>query len=444
MATQDNDFTFVKFDIFADRIPAGSPGSPGDPISLIGVISEFNIYESLETPYLEADVVFTDSVKLTELMGFQGTERIDVVIDIAKSIKIKKKFITMSAAAEVDANEKTTVVTLKLVEEHAYISALSQVSRSFTGTPSDIIGSLTNGWLNKYLKYDQNNTNRAAQSAMRVVVPYWRPIETIKWICDRMSTTAGSPFFVYSTLKDDDIRLNSLQTLMLADPWNDQYTYSYSQAAANVDDASKGNSLFSISYWQKYTPIDVLTRAQNFAGGTDFDVLDLTSGTSIPFSLSGYQTAEEFYKEQDLINLTPSIALQRPKIVTSDGKLVDQYNTRGLSQIVASSSMGNVNGYHDEREDASRYALKIKAEAMRVFISADGAQMIVPGIPVALNELATVGGVVDVSIPTKTGADAGGKDTNKSGRWLMFNIGHKFSLGKYFANMELSRLGNTK
>ena len=233
-------------------------------------VVELNIYENIELPYLTGTIAMVDDVAFKSTIGIKGTERIVIGLKATKNSPVlTKNFMITGIKREVSVNERTDVRVLTLIEEHAYLSAIQKISQAYTGRPSVIIESILTGHLGKYL---ESFSNEAVQNKMRVIIPNWNPLQAVDWLRDRMAFSNGSPYFLFSTLRDNLIHLSDLDLLMAADAWNEKNVYTYGQTSHNftLDSKDQARKLFHVKSYKAINIESTLKMAQSGAVGSKF------------------------------------------------------------------------------------------------------------------------------------------------------------------------------
>ena len=202
MSGDQSEYIIDKIDFTADRLGSA------EVLNIKKIVSELNIFESVELPYLTATMLMPDSLAFKSTIGIKGSERVSIHLKANVDAPVKvKHFMITGIAKEISINEKTDVRAITMIEEHAYLSTLKKFSKSYTGVPSTILFNILRGHLDKNLT--EEDAANASQGKMKVNIPYWTALQSVEWIRDRMSTSSGSPYFLYCTLRDDDIKLGS-------------------------------------------------------------------------------------------------------------------------------------------------------------------------------------------------------------------------------------------
>lgn len=416
-------------------------------------VVELNIYENIELPYLTGTIAMVDDVAFKSTIGIKGTERIVIGLKATKNSPVlTKNFMITGIKKEVSVNERTDVRVLTLIEEHAYLSAIQKISQAYTGRPSVIIESILTGHLGKYL---ESFSNEAVQNKMRVIIPNWNPLQAVDWLRDRMAFSNGSPYFLFSTLRDNLIHLSDLDLLMAADAWNEKNVYTYGQTSHNftLDSKDQARKLFHVKSYKAINIESTLKMAQSGAVGSKFEVMDLTSGDQ----LFGQ---DNFHSGKETLNNFINTALNKSEntsfgfddsllIGALESKEISSYPSKVFSSVVASRQFYEdddnkvpMSGYHDENANANMYKLKIKSAALRSILTNNMFSISVPGQPYLLDANAGVGSTIklDYAQPTLDPRNARSVDKNRSGKFLIYRARHKFAEGLYDTHMDIVKL----
>ena len=193
-----------------------------------------------------------------------------------------------------------------------------------------------------------------------------------------------------------------LQTIMFKSPWNDGTPYTFTQTAHNqtVDKNDQLRKLFYVKNHKQTSIESALRLAQTGAVGSDYKVMDLTSGSQLPDTFhSGIVTLEAFVKDlgvNESLGLAIDSGLQIGSSSQGEKRSVDGYPSKSFSSVVASRQFYDddgkpIHGYHDESLKSSMYKLKVKSAALRTILMNNVYTITVPGQPYLLDETAGVG-----------------------------------------------------
>ncbi len=431
----------------------------GPPMDISRSIAELNIFESVELPYLTGTCALVDDVRFKDVIGIKGSERLTITLLAHEdSSPIVKTFMITGVANNVSVNERTDLHTLTLMEEHAYLSSIKKISESYTGIPEIIVMDILNSHLNKTLRFENVEPK---QQRMKVNIPYWNPLQATEWLRDRMATSLGAPYFLYAALRDDLIRLEDLDTMMVKSPWNKDYPYSYSQTSHNQVPTESGpnirrTEMFHVKSYEASQIESTLRIAQSGAVGSEFKTMDLTSGSKSdrPHHDSKF-TLQRLYDHTEansdvLSSLGYDDALKFTGI-SGEAVNIGDLNSKVFSEVVTSrkfyeaDGVTSIAGYADEHKQESLYKLKIKSAALRSILLNNVYEITVPGQPYISGDLDIgIGSNILLNVASTSQADgsirAGDVDKNKSGKFLVYRTRHMFIEGQYNLKMDIVKL----
>ena len=117
-------------------------------INIYGLVTDIEIFEHLDLPYITGQIAFIDTERLLDRIMFDGGETITIKIKQSDQSKmIEKVFYIDSIINTAKVNETSELVTLHFMEDIAFISRFLNVNKSYTGSPQTIIEKII------YLKY---------------------------------------------------------------------------------------------------------------------------------------------------------------------------------------------------------------------------------------------------------------------------------------------------
>jgi len=237
-----NSLAIEKITITADRGFVNS----ADTIEIQLMTDELAIYEHIDLPYLTAKMTLSDTRDLNTKINFQGTERVEVTLSIPgnEAKRVTKNFMITHIENITPTNDTSETMILSMIEEHFYYSEANAISRAFAGKPEEIIEEILQNDLQ--LQVERRLTGPSRQSPIRVVIPYWSPLNTARWLRNRATTEYGMPFYLYSSLNSENLIMTDLEYLIgeQNQPMNNGREYLYGQAftqsaaAASVIDQS--------------------------------------------------------------------------------------------------------------------------------------------------------------------------------------------------------------
>jgi hypothetical protein len=222
---QSKDYIIEEATLSTDRVEGGSF------FDIKRLITDFEIFEHIDKPYLTAQFAFLDSYGIVQGMDIQGGEKLTVTIRSTvglaeNSRSIVKEFLVSRILKSQKVNDQTEMVFIHCIEYHAFKSNVYNINKSYTGSPDTIINSIVSSYLGKRLLY----TDDLYQGNMKIIVPNMNPLEACLWIKNRSTSTEGLPFYLFSTLGDDYLRFYDLGTMIRTSPINKNHPYVYTQA----------------------------------------------------------------------------------------------------------------------------------------------------------------------------------------------------------------------
>ena len=448
-----------------------SSGMYDKEIDVTTNVAELVIFESLDSPFLTGRIVISDDEGLFDAMKFQGTERLIVSLggaDVEKTpILKKKKFIMTSIESKVStSNQNSSAYVFTLIDEHGFLGQLKKVSKSYTGSLERIIVSLAQNELNRqvdigYTGATAGNDQLSAQQDITCIIPNLTPIDAMKWLCSRITTLNGSPYFIYATLNVPDysevsnetldeedrtfgnvIRLGNLDVMLQQEPLNKvPFRYTPNTTGVNVE-ADPVKQMFTIKGFQIRSGYsDTLRQA-------------LMGSVVSTYSNTNLGTGEIFTTKHNLTDqintLTEDGILQKegftqdvidPTFVINDLPL-EEYSAKQFHTITSSGTYGTQKSYHDEF-DETKFKHKIQSRSLFTTLQKNRISIVVEG-GALIYSTAGVGDIIDIDI-LGDNMDAGENDRDPrsnrfSGNHLIYNIQHTFIEGTHNCTMNLVKL----
>lgn len=424
-------------------------GRNGREYNLGAVISEIDLFEHIDKPYITGKILFVDNARVIENLNLSGTEKIKIIIKLEEEedsiLKIEKNFYVDEIIKSVKTNDDTEVVGLSIIEDIAYLSQLIRVSKSFSGNASEIIKRV----LKDYLKRDLfilSDKEYSEPNPMRIVTPNLTPIEIINWVKDRSSTSNGMPFFLFSTLCDDRIRYLDLETMTKLNPLNmSTREYSYAQGVPNnagaIDKISQSYMINSYNYSNNENQLFL---ARKGAIGSTYNFIDTLTNTVNSKKINAKSLLDRLY-------FTPNQNIRTYDDKTKiDGSEMHEYDTREISQIAPTVSYDDEVYNFYESKDINTHMFKAESRALRYFLHKSAVDINVPGRNFLYKNInKSIGNLITISFKSNEVSydenDAiNNRDRKKSGNYFIYAARHVFQGNQYTVNLSCTKLASER
>ena len=439
-------FKLTKAHISADRFG----GFENRFYDVKNQVAEINIYESIEEPSLTGTIAILDDKSLYELINFNGTERIRLeMAGLGKETDpvFEKTFIMTNVVRQVKGNDKSSMYVFDIIDEHGFISEAERLRGSYRGRVDDIVKGICLTRLNKSVDISYQFLSRqdrvdAIQDDIRVIIPNLSPINACKWLLSRATTQTGSPFFLWASIHDENLRMGNLDVMYRQTPFNDKLPYTYNPSNVNVaEDKSEFEQGFTIKSLGLGEMGDTLHMVANGSVAASQCITNLNTGQ---------MTQQHYDVQQTLNNLAfqNTIALKRQNVFDNKFKLKDKfigfYEARNIHQVVSTGTYGKFKSYHDEFEE-ERHLKKLESASIKDLLVKNMMSITVPGTAFFLGK-AAVGDTVNLSIVNdnlEVGKQSNADDMldkNKSGKHLIYDLRHTFRGTEHEVTMNVCKL----
>ena len=439
-------FKLTKAHISADRFG----GFENRFYDVKNQVAEINIYESIEEPSLTGTIAILDDKSLYELINFNGTERIRLeMAGLGKETDpvFEKTFIMTNVVRQIKGNDKSSLYVFDLIDEHGFISEAERLRGSYRGRIDDIVKGICLTQLKKSVDISYQFLSRrdrvdAIQDDIRVIIPNLSPINAIKWLLSRATTQTGSPFFLWASIHDENLRMGNLDVMYRQTPFNDKLPYTYNPSNVNVaEDKSEFEQGFTIKSLGLGEMGDTLHMVANGSVAASQCITNLNTGQ---------MTQQHYDVQQTLNNLAfqNTIALKRQNVFDNKFKLKDKfigfYEARNIHQVVSTGTYGKFKSYHDEFEE-ERHLKKLESASIKDLLVKNMMSITVPGTAFFLGK-AAVGDTVNLSVVNdnlEVGKQSNADDMldkNKSGKHLIYDLRHTFRGTEHEVTMNVCKL----
>lgn len=436
------DLHLISVEITADRF---------DEIYEVALnVAEIDIFEHLDLPYMTGHILLIDSSDLFTQIGFQGTEKISIKVKIFgdnDSKETTKKFVITDIHATAPSTDTSEVLSISIIEEHAYLNRLVTVSKAYDGKPEEIVAKILKDKLNKTVVVPDEFSGSAVPP-MKVVIPNTTALDAARWMKDRIVSESGMPFFLYSTLNSDNLYLKDLGYILKDSPMNESRPYVYGQAftrysttqnvtvqARNIEAyrLSKSENMFNLAEQgtlnSTYTFVDTIKEKN-------------TDESSIKVNMS--DVIKEMTK-RNIISGIQKFPIYDDKFTLND-KTISEYNPSVMTQIVTSNTFTDFANYY-EAEDLNQQKLKAYSRALRYYLLKSPVQITMPGFDfLGRGDDITIGNQISLEFlrndPSLIINENAPLDERRTGDYIIYAMRHMMRPGKYTVAMTVVKLAN--
>lgn len=433
MAGQDQQFKIVEAFITADRFLEKE-------IEVSANIFEIIIYEDLEASSLSGTVVITDDTGFFSKISFKGTEYLTIRISGAEENSdpiIDKTFLLYSLRKNVRVNDTSSTYLFDMIEPHAYVNALKPFSRAYTGSLEKTITQILNSELSKTVDLSYLTNGISAQGERKYIVPYLTPLEACEVLVDRATTDFGSPFFLYASIHDNNIRLGDLDAMLVQESFNSKVPYTYSQAATNaatsLDPASASTTVLHMDFG---APVDSMLQIEEGVHGSFYTNTDVATGISYRSRVSIHSILQSL-QQNEIIDPSSQQDVYDENQEIEDRDL-DDFNSIYWHQVTSSNMYPDYRTYHDDISNAD-FALKVKNNIIRQALLGNMITIVVPGIAFLLAK-ASVGDKCRLNVLSPEESSEKIYDERWTGDYLVYKTKHVFRETTHTVTCELTKL----
>lgn len=389
-------------------------------VDITTVIAQLNLYENLGKCGLSGRILVVDSSNIFARLQITGVEKIiidmNAILNPETTVPIKREFMLTAVIAKEIVNDSTISYLFELQEPHTFKGKIQKISKSYSGTPSQIIKNIVSGFLDKTV----NVFSEPTQAVMSVIVPYLTPLNAAYWILKRATDKDGFPYFLYATLNNEDIQLKSLSDMM-QDPTRTQ-KYSYGGAIAHSSDAAR--SILSIEKIKGNVGGTTLTSIVRGAVGQRYEVHDITFNNKNDQP----QVRVSDYFDANLYD----------KNFTIDNKPVDEYESTFVFDIqTPSMTFGNSYGY--DGDNLNKLVTKVVRSSILTAVGTGTLMIDVSAWTFMANNLNTIGNKIKIEVLQLIDG-VSMPDKEQSGEYLIVEAKHNFYDEKHDLTLKVVKV----
>ena len=436
--------SFKSITIISEKIPV-----KGGRVDITNGVSNIDIYEHLDKAYLTGAIAFRDSQDIISSMDIGGGEKVEIVVQSTRddTKPVSKTFYLDNIVASSKLGDNVEFFILHLIEDIGYISNLKNVNKHFSDNPYEIIKGISKSYLDKTVE-----SSGIGQKTMDVIVPNLNPIEAMSWIKNMTCTSDGYPFYLTSTLVNDELAFVDLETLLSAPVMNKGIPYTYGQATMSVGGSPQDTSQRRVIKEYNFSDTeDLFTLIKKGLVGADYSYIDVTA-KSIAWTMFD-DNAENHYKfnkftfklkdvVDDLLKIKESPYYSDKYKVNS--KSFHEFKSRSITQIGSTQAYEKGSSIN-QSESHAKYKLNIINRSIDQLMKKNPLTLSVNGVDFLDGDAhQTVGRKIEVRFMRNTAPEDTDYyfDNKKSGDYLIFSAKHSFDRSTYVVSLSCLKLSN--
>jgi len=415
-----------------------------DSLDIRNSVTDFDIFENLNKPYLTASMIFVDTSSVLEGVDILGGETITFIIKSLKNdetTEIIKKFYITKIVKSVHTGDGTEVDVIHLTEDIAYISNLFNINKSYTGKRSTIISKILQNNFDRSLTVKGEDIN-----STKVIIPNLNPIESMIWLKETASTVDGYPFYLYAKLVGEDLEFSDLGTLLSESPINPNQPFVYSKLAKN--DSLFENRIKSIMNYQVGVSENLFELIQMSLIGSKQQYIDVLTNKTNSYNFDIQKDLLSKLRQKEVIS-TDQKRLPFSESFKIDDVSFNKLQSRTITQIGGAGAFRDTSDTYlsyNEANTVGEYRLKTISRAMDQIIKKAPIQVIVEGNDfIDGDDNYAVGRNIELLFhkadqdKVEEGDDI---DLKKSGKHLIFATRHMFKKEKYDVSLSCVKIAS--
>ena len=417
-------------------------------IDITSVIAQLDISENINRPFLIGNLVIGDTTGLFERINFVGTEKVNIKLHLIaeEPVIINKNFHITGINNVEQSNESSGILSIELIEDHAYRNYLENVNRPYEGNATKIIEDCIKEFLDKELeKITDTNTELAP---LKCIIPNWHPLDVVKWLTKYMIRDFGFPYFFYSTIHSDKIQMNDLLNILKA-PVVNSIPFNYSIAAAAETRNTIEEQSYVINDIDFSSNLNTLNKIREGVVGSTNQTVDIIKNSSsreiIHFDI--YQMFKDI-KANGAIKANQAYIPYDSKAKVND-KILHDYDSRRISELEVSYVYGKDILNFTNVMDLDKQLL---AKSILSWLNENKVTIKIPGrnfLETSDRNAIKLGDQIQIKIlkPIRNGSsletvepDGDIYDKKRSGEYVIQAIRHMFVFDRYSVVAECTKL----
>lgn len=409
------------------------------PIDISPLVTDLDVFEHLDKPYLTAVLGFIDAQDIVGAMNLSGGEEVHITVkgNLEDSTPISKNFFIDKMMTSSKIHENEEFFAFHLIEDIAFISNTMNINRPYSGTTTEIIKKISREYLDTEIEVDTKDNH-----ITKVIVPNLSPIDAMCWIKNRTTTSQGYPFYLYSNLVEDKLQFRDLESIMSLGVMNNDVPYTYMESQTAIEDDTSRRRI--IKNYEVKNTYDMYRLINEGLLGSEYQYIDLIkpkhddSGkrTDHKFKFDIDKEVIERMSADGVIKTTPLYDSSRYPWAES------KVNSRKITRIGSSNIFADIKSL-SERDESAQYKLNEVSRAMSQLLTTDAMSFVVNGVDFLNGEASTTIGNKLRILFLRNAIDEHDRkyDYKKSGDYMIFACKHSFTPTEYtltFSGVKLS------
>lgn len=392
-------------------------------------VSNIDIYEHIDKPYLTAAITFADDKDVMASSNIGGGERVSIELQSTRddTDPVFKTFYLDTVISSSKLNDNSEFFVLHLIEDIGFLSSLININKSYSDNPSEILKGISSSYLGKEV-ISTNNT----QKKMKVIVPNLTPIEAMCWIKNMSCTTEGYPFYLLSTLVNDELTFVDLKTLISAPVLNANLPFSYGAATMAVANPLDPSHRRVIRAYKFSDTDNLLSLIKKGLVGAEYKYLNPTNAEDNHYV---------FDVQKDVIDIMPESKYHYSDEYKANNKSFNEFPSRTITQVGSTDAYDKDSSYH--QSDEGHYKLNTINRAIDHLIKNNPLSIIVNGVDfLDGHSHLTTGRKIAVRFMRNQAPEDTDYfyDNRKSGDFLIFAAKHSFNREEYVVSLSCLKL----
>jgi hypothetical protein len=340
-------------------------------IDISKIITDISIHEHIGKPYLTAHIQFLDQENILQDIDFQGGEKLTITLvhseNKEEGYSITKDFLIDYTSKVIKSDERNETVIIHCIEYHVFESSVKNISRAYSGSPTQMIKKIMSEYLNKNAEIaGTDNIDN-----LKVIIPNLHPIEACEWLKNKAQSSFGLPYYFYSALGVDNLILKDLGTMLEQKPINLRTPYIYAPSVQSSGESVQ--RFYSINKFSIEKTDNLLKLIRQGLVGAEYQFIDTISNTNKKVDFRVDDDGFTKLTENNMLGGENTKFVYAPEYAVDDIK-ISNHNSNVISQISSSGAYQNgpltksYKSYNDE-VTASDHKKKIVSKSMENFLA---------------------------------------------------------------------------
>ena len=217
-------------------------GGSGVILDITPQVMSIELIENIFEPFTTGIITVTDAIELTNILPIVGREIVTVAFktpQLGDEYSYERTFCVYNCTDKIKVNERASMYQLRIISQEAFIDKAMRVSRTFRGSPDEIVRELV---FEHGLTSPKRFVAEQTSNEITFISNWWHPTKCIDYVCRRALNKNDSATYLFFESNTGFVFM-SLDKLFQANEYQSFYVNDYSNKPADNINSTTTNDI---------------------------------------------------------------------------------------------------------------------------------------------------------------------------------------------------------